>query len=227
MSVTSLESESRRDEGIRSSQTRGEDSFLHNSLLKARKSSCPNCQGFYMVSQASGRAFEMSCKAWSCPICSRRRRVVAVELIGGGIRLARIRNEMVRMLTLTAPAEGMGIRQLYTSWNRVRTALRKSGELDQYCAVVELGSESRPEPHLHVLATGRFIRQERLSLLAASAGFGPIVDIRAVRDTGETIQIEELHRSHVLAKCELRGNAYRRFNLNRIRRVRPAHPPVL
>lgn len=45
--------------------------------------------------------------------------------------------------------------------------------------------------------------------------------------TERTIQIAELHQSHVIAKCELRGNAYRRFNMNRIRRVRPAHPPVV
>jgi len=47
------------------------------------------------------------------------------------------------------------------------------------------------------------------------------------RWTERTIQIAELHKSHVIAKCEMRGNAYRRFNLNRIRRVRPAHPPVV
>lgn len=47
------------------------------------------------------------------------------------------------------------------------------------------------------------------------------------RWTERTIRIEELHPSHVLARCEMRGNAYRRFNLNRIRRVRPAHPPVV
>lgn len=47
------------------------------------------------------------------------------------------------------------------------------------------------------------------------------------RWTERTIQIEELHRSHVLAKCEPPGNAYRRFNLNRIRRARPAQPPVV
>lgn len=45
--------------------------------------------------------------------------------------------------------------------------------------------------------------------------------------TQRSIRIEELHRSYVIAKCEMRGNAYRRFNLNRIRRVRPAHPPVV
>jgi hypothetical protein len=80
----------------------------------------------------------------------------------------------------------MGLPQLYSSWNRLRTTLRKSGELAQYCAVVELGSASRPEPHLHVLATGRYIPQARLSLLAESAGFGRIADIRAIKDTGDS-----------------------------------------
>lgn len=49
----------------------------------------------------------------------------------------------------------------------------------------------------------------------------------AGRWTERTIRIEELHRSHVLAKCELRGNDYRRFNLNRVRRVRRVRPPVV
>lgn len=49
----------------------------------------------------------------------------------------------------------------------------------------------------------------------------------AGRWTERTVQIEELHRSHILAKCELRGRGYRRFNLNRIRRARPVHPPVV
>lgn len=183
METTSLVPESPRDEGYRSSQT--EDSFLDRAVSRARTSSCPNCQGFYLVSRGTGRAFEMSCKAWSCPVCSRRRRAVAVEVIAGGLARARSRRERVRFLTLTAPSDGLSLRALYASWNRLRTTLRKSGELAEYAAVVELGSPNRPEPHLHVLATGRYIPQARLSTLAESAGFGRVVDIREVKTNGE------------------------------------------
>ena len=185
MSVTSLVPESRRDEGYRSSQTRGEGSFLQQSCVTGAWFELPELPGVLPREQELGRAFEMSCKAWSCPVCSRRRRAVGVELIGGGVRRARTRGERVRFITLTAPPEGMTLKQLYAAWNRLRTTLRKSGELAQYCAVVELGSASRPQPHLHVLATGRYVPQERLSTLARKAGFGRVADIRAVRDTGD------------------------------------------
>jgi len=184
MAVTSLVPEDRRDEGHRSSQT-SEASFLSKSVARARGSSCPNCKGFYVVSAETGRAFEMSCKGWTCPICSRKRRAVGVELIAGGVERARSRGERIRFVTLTAPPSGMSMSELYCSWNRIRTALKKSGELAQYCAVVELGGEQRPEPHLHALTTGRFIPQERLSDLAQRAGFGRVADIRAVRGTGD------------------------------------------
>lgn len=56
MEMTSLEPEARRDERIRSSQTGCEDSFLSRSVSRARASSCPNCQGFFLVSRG-GAAF--------------------------------------------------------------------------------------------------------------------------------------------------------------------------
>jgi hypothetical protein len=111
-------------------------------VARARGSSCPNCKGFYVVSATTGKAFEMSCKGWSCPICSRKRRAVGIELIAGGVSRARRRGERIRFVTLTAPPQGMNLVELYAAWNRMRTALKKSGELSQYCAVVELGGQS-------------------------------------------------------------------------------------
>lgn len=104
METTSLVPEDRRDEGYRSSQT--ESAFLKRAVDRGRASSCPNRKGFYLVSSSTGHAFEMNCKSWSCPYCSRRRRAVAVELIEGGMQRARFRGEWVRFLTLTAPPEG-------------------------------------------------------------------------------------------------------------------------
>lgn len=209
MSVTSLVPEDRRDEGYRSSQT--ESAFLKRAVDRGRASSCPNCKGFYLVSSSTGRAFEMNCKSWSCPTCSRGRRAVAVELIEGGMFRARFRGEWVRFLTLTAPPEGMSMSELYAAWNRLRTTLRKSGELAQYCAVVEVGTKGRQVPHLHALTTGDYIPQKRLSSLAVKAGFGKVADIRAVRSDGDPTAVGYLTKqlAHDLVGYLAKGEAAR------------------
>lgn len=48
---------------------------------------------------------------------------------------------------------------------------------------------------------------------------------QAGRWTERTIRVEELKRDHVLAKCELRENDYRRFNVGSITRVAAIAPP--
>lgn len=40
-----------------------------------------------------------------------------------------------------------------------------------------------------------------------------------------TVHIDELGRGHILAKCELRGDAYRRINFGCIRTAKPVAPP--
>jgi hypothetical protein len=106
-------------------------------------------------------------------------------MIEAGVCRAQARGERVRFLTLTSPGqESLTTKGLYEAWNRVRTTLRKSGELDEYLAVVELQERDGGAPHLHIIATGEYVAQRRLSELASGAGFGPIADIRAVRGTG-------------------------------------------
>jgi hypothetical protein len=106
-------------------------------------------------------------------------------MIEAGIARAWLRGDLVRFLTLTSPgSDPLSIKALYEAWNRVRTTLRKSGELREYLAVIELQERDGGAPHLHIMATGEYIAQRRLSELANGAGFGPIADIRAVRDTG-------------------------------------------
>jgi hypothetical protein len=113
------------------------------------------------------------------------RRFTVAYMIEAGVVEAQIRGEKVRFLTVTSPGgHALSTRELYEAWNRLRTTLRKSGELAEYLAVVELQERDGGAPHLHILATGEYIPQRRLSELAASAGFGPIADIRAVRGTG-------------------------------------------
>ncbi len=93
------------------------------------------------------------------------------------------RGERVRFLTLTSPdAQGLTMKGLYESWNRLALKLRRAGKLKEYLAVIE--TTQAGALHLHVLATGDYINQAQLSRLAEGAGFGSIADIRAVRGTG-------------------------------------------
>jgi hypothetical protein len=113
------------------------------------------------------------------------RRATVAYMIEAGVCRAQARGEKVRFLTVTSPGGyALSTRELYESFNRLRTTLRKSGELEEYLAVVELQERDGGAPHLHIIATGEYIPQRRLSALASSAGFGPIADIRAVRGTG-------------------------------------------
>jgi hypothetical protein len=76
----------------------------------------------------------------------------------------------------------MTYKELGDSWNRVRSILKKNGLLKEYVSVVEL--QERGAPHLHVIATGKYISQKQLAEWASSSGFGAVTDIRAVRGTG-------------------------------------------
>lgn len=50
---------------------------------------------------------------------------------------------------------------------------------------------------------------------------------QAGRWSRRTICVSELKRDHVVAKCELRGGDYRRFNLSGIRAARSVSPPTV
>lgn len=84
----------------------------------------------------------------------------------------------------------MNRRALYLAFNKLCLKLRRSGELLQYLAVLETTAGTNGCPpllHLHVLASGSYIRQSRLSELWAWAtdGKARVTDIRAVRGVGD------------------------------------------
>jgi hypothetical protein len=127
-------------------------------------------------------------------------------------------------LTLTSPdATGLTMRELYCSWDRLRAALRKSGELREYLAVVELTEQGAP--HLHVIATGKYIEQRRLAGLAERAGFGRVADIRAVRGTGSRsatgYMVKSLARYATKSSVELLAAKAARESIGKRRQVRP------
>lgn len=156
---------------------------IHRAVREAeQRSTCPSlAHPLYAYSQSSGKAFPMACRAWGCPgpACGPRKKAAARKAIEIGMLRAFAANNRVRFLTLTDTSEGsMTVADLYASWHRLRIKLRRMGVLDQYAAVVEV--QKRGALHLHVLATGSFIRQQKLCELSSWAGFGEVSDIREV-----------------------------------------------
>lgn len=149
-------------------------------MARAAKTRCPKWQGLCLVNLQSRLAFEVSCQRWDCPHCVQVKAAVARWMIERGMRSARALDQRVRFITLTLGARGGSVGDLSAAWNRLRLKLVRERRLRAYVAVVEL--QRRGAPHMHVIATGAFIGQRKLSFWAQQAGFGPIVDIREVED---------------------------------------------
>lgn len=121
------------------------------------------------------------------------------------------RGEVVRFLTLTdGSREGtMSVRELSAAWDDLAKLLRAGGPapprpargsgaeaqarwrascrarssfLSEYALVPEVGPRGG-RLHAHVVLTGRFIPQRRLSMWAKHCGFGAVADIRQVSAT--------------------------------------------
>jgi hypothetical protein len=156
------------------------------AVLAAAPSKCPNKKGAYIWSLPADLAYELPCKSWACSWCGWKKREAAKIALGVGLEAAWDRGERVRFLTLTDGSRGSGemmAEDIYAAWNRLRAVLKKSGELEQYAAVLE--AQKRGALHLHILATGKFIAQRRLSRLAKQSGFGAVADIREVKAGAE------------------------------------------
>ena len=171
-----------RPQGGSHSQTQREKSpsNVRNALRRAKKTQCPNAYTpLHAYSTSSGRAYEIPCGSWSCSFCGWKKQRVAEYLALAGMVSAHNRGERLRFITLTEdPKNPLDVPKLSACWNRLRTTLTRSGVLDQYCSVVETTSKQRP--HMHLVATGSYIPQWKLAKLAQGAGFGRVVDIRAV-----------------------------------------------
>lgn len=158
----------------------GEISSVRRSLKHAKQSACPNAKTvLHLYSTSKKKAFEVPCGSWTCDFCGWKKQKVASYLVLAGMVEAHNKGKRVRFLTLTEdPKKPMKIADLSASWNRMRTRLKDEGKLDQYASVVECTSRGRP--HLHVVFTGEFVPQRRLSGWAEKAGFGRVADIRQV-----------------------------------------------
>lgn len=152
---------------------------MTSAVQNARASRCPNAYAFFVVSLASGRAVLLPCGAWTCEHCGRKKKEAARLMIEEGVRRAQHRGERVRFMTLTSPTQqGLTTRELYEAFSRLRVKLRRSGHLREYFAVVE--PTRAGALHLHVLATGKFLPQRRLSDQSWPSGRGSAVWLTSV-----------------------------------------------
>lgn len=161
------------------------------------KSRCQKSDGFFLRGDGPDGAvwFPLTCGRWDCPApsCGGLKRLAAAELFTGGIRRAHLRGERVRFITLTAPGKGMTMAAVYTGLKRVMATLRKTGEVSAYAGVVEL--QHRGAPHLHLVATGEYIHQSRLSAIArgrsgSKGRFGRVAWIESVTPTAREGAVE-------------------------------------
>lgn len=158
----------------------GEFQKVRRSVSRAKKTQCPRATvPAFIYSTQTSKSFEVPCGSYSCPWCSWRKMQVCQFYVLAGMIEAHNRGDRLRFATLTEdPKKPLDVPQLSKAWNRLRTNLKDLGLLDEYISCVEVTKKSRP--HLHLVLTGKFIPQRKLSQLAEKAGFGRVADIRAV-----------------------------------------------
>jgi len=168
------------DDYIAKLKKTGEISSVRRAVKHAKVSQCPSAKlVHHLYSTSSKKAYEIPCGSWTCSFCGWKKQKVASYLVLAGMLEANKEGKRVRFLTLTEdPKKPMQIADLSSAWNRMRTRLKDEGKLDQYASVVECTSRGRP--HLHVVFTGEFVPQRKLSGWAETAGFGRVADIRQV-----------------------------------------------
>lgn len=162
-----------------------------------------------MVSLSTSNAFPLACRSWLCEHCSKKKWLAARVLFERGILDAFSRGERVRFLTLTDGSLNgtMTVNDLSRAWQKLAAMLKRGGPpiprppkgsgakaqerwrrqckarkrlLREYAMVLEVGPKGQGRLHAHVIFTGSYIRQARLSMWAQQCGFGPVVHIREV-----------------------------------------------
>lgn len=181
MTVASAAPGSRSGRGKKTSLVKGESPLtlisnfrrpdavasLDSIVYGAPKSRCGRRGYLYVASVSTGQAFELPCGRWDCGSCGRFKQVAARELIGTGMAAARQREERVRSMVITSP-KGETVeylREFSKALNGLITGLKKNHGVREWCGVVEF-NKATGAPHLHMLFTGDYIAQAKLSRAA-------------------------------------------------------------
>ena len=180
---------------------------------------CINYLGFaqkatIFENQLHLRSIRLGCNSWNCPECGKRKAIVLGNRVKAGLQ-----NERIRLLTLTTAGRHSlrrHIEILKASWNRLRLWLVRHCKLSKFFWVLEFGHENG-RPHLHVLINC-YVKQSILSKVAVRCGFGPIVDIREVKDGGGfgyVFKYLKKDMGSTAGAAALRGSHSRRFGCSR------------
>lgn len=126
------------------------------------------------------KSVPIPCNSWNCEECAKRKAIILGNRVKKGFEYERVR--FATLTTNKSSSLTSQLKSLKVCWNRLRGALVRKFGLSKFFWVLEFGHE-KGRPHLHFLFNC-YIPQRSLSRLAARAGFGPIVDIREVKDGG-------------------------------------------
>lgn len=155
-------------------------SLAEQAIERAKR----NCRSWSLILQdhcATGRRialWRVPCNSWSCPKCAKKKSRSISEK-------ARVnfQGDRLRLLTLTIRPQANlpgAITHINAAWNRLRLKItRKYGKV-KYLRVME-AQRSTKMPHFHVLIN-KYLDFRWLSQVLVECGFGPIFDIRLVRN---------------------------------------------
>ncbi len=142
------------------------------------------CRRIVLQNRRTRRYLGVFCGSYSCEKCApiKRRQLIRRVSMGLDAGYPHFQGLRPRFLTLTCddgdPATAWV--HLTARFQRLRQRVqRRYGVRVEYAAFVEI--TKRGMPHLHVVFRGPYVKQRVWSQLAVGAGFGPVVDIRAVR----------------------------------------------
>ncbi len=142
------------------------------------------CRRIVLQNRRTRRYLGVFCGSYSCEKCApiKRRQLIRRVAMGLETEYPHSRGLRPRFLTLTCADTDPAVAwaQLTARFQRLRQRVeRRYGVKVEYAAFVEV--TRRRIPHLHVVFRGPYVDYRVWSRLAAGAGFGPVVDIRAVR----------------------------------------------
>lgn len=158
------------------------DSVSHDDLLDALEAvsqpECPSLKNRFAFDVISRRAFPLSCRSWSCPVCRVHRANLAGRIVRFGLEAAHERNQPCAHLVVTDQL-GLRFRDLNDRWRLLRQRLRRLGVMGAHVTVV--GGNPRRR-HLHVVTVaGEFAPQKILAEHSRSVGLGPQLSIARLK----------------------------------------------
>jgi hypothetical protein len=147
----------------------------------SHKEFCPRSPGYFngirhdeSAHVLHAVAFNLPCKSWDCPVCSQKKiqQIRARAFNGPIVQQAEIPGYRAKFtqkfLTLTYPGQDFrsrftpeqALEQMSSSWNKLRTAIKKKYGKFQYFKILEPQKDGYP--HFHILLVGKNIAHKSI-----------------------------------------------------------------